>query len=111
RVLHNGVDLTEWHVPRTERAGRTDTRVHAVVATRFAPRKRVLPLLEICAAAAGRLPGGGLHVTIAGAGPQLGAATRLIERHGLQQVVSLPGRLDRAELQDLYGRADVYLAP
>lgn len=111
RVLHNGVDLSEWQVPRTVRADRSDTRVHAVVATRFAHRKRVLPLVEICAAAARRLPGGRLHVTIAGEGPQLAEATRLVERHSLQPVVSLPGRLSRAELQDLYGRADVYLAP
>lgn len=52
RVLHNGVDLTEWQVPRTERGDRSDPRVHAAVATRFAPRKRVLPLLEAVAAAA-----------------------------------------------------------
>ncbi len=111
RVLYNGVDLTEWQVPRTEPAERTDPRVHAVVATRFAPRKRVLPLLQMCADAIRRLPGDDLHVTIAGEGPQLAEALRTIERHGLEHAVHLPGRLSRAGLQELYGRADVYLAP
>ena len=111
RVLHNGVDISEWQVPRTERVERTDPRVHAVVATRFAPRKRVLPLLQICVDALRQLPGDALQVTIAGEGPQLAEAARIIDRHGLQPALSLPGRLTRTELQELYGQADIYLAP
>lgn len=110
-VLNNGVDLTEWQVPRTERAGRADPRVHAVAATRFMPRKRVLPMLQSCATAARRLPTGNLRVTIAGEGPQLAAATRFVERNGLEETVSLPGRLTRDQLRDLYGQADIFLAP
>lgn len=110
-VLNNGVDLTEWQVPRTERTARADTRVHAVAATRFMPRKRVLPMLQSCAAAARQLPTGSLSVTIAGDGPQLGAATRFVQRNGLAETVSFPGRMTREQLQDLYGQADVFLAP
>lgn len=110
-VLNNGVDLSEWQVQRTERADRTDTRVHAVAATRFMPRKRVLPMLQSCATASRQLPADTLRVTIAGEGPQLAAARRLVERHGLDHSVSLPGRMTREQLQDLYGQADVFLAP
>ena len=111
RVLPNGVDLTDWQVPPATRAERTDPRVHAVAATRFMPRKRVLPMLESIAAAARTLPADSLRVTIAGEGPQLPAATRLIERHGLQDMVSLPGRLNQTELLERYRHADIFLAP
>ncbi|WP_147918417.1 glycosyltransferase family 4 protein [Ruania zhangjianzhongii] len=110
-VLNNGVDLTEWQVPRTERTGRADTRVHAVAATRFMPRKRVLPMLHSCAAAVQQLPTDSLRVTIAGDGPQRAAATRFVERSGLDETVLFPGRLTREQLQDLYGQADIFLAP
>jgi glycogen synthase len=111
-VLHNGLDLDAWRVPRTERAERMEgAAVHVVAATRFAPRKRVLPLLEAVRDAAARVPAGSLHTTVAGVGPELEAARRFVEQHGLRDVVSLPGRLSATELQRLYARADVFAAP
>jgi glycogen synthase len=111
-VLHNGLDLDAWRVPRTERAERMEgSAVHVVAATRFAPRKRVLPLLEAVRAAAARVPAGRLHATVAGDGPELEAARRFVAEHGLADVVSLPGRLSATELQRLYARADVFAAP
>src|SRR5690606_16912224 len=107
-VLRNGVDVTEWRRPPLRR---DSTRVHAVSAGRFAPRKRVLPLLEALRHARDLLPDGGLEVTIAGEGPQLGAAEAFLAAHGMTDWVHLPGRLSRTELIDLYRRADVYLAP
>ncbi|MFC8922358.1 glycosyltransferase family 4 protein [Cellulosimicrobium sp. NPDC057127] len=111
-VLHNGLDLDAWRVPRTERADRMEvSAVHVVAATRFAPRKRVLPLLEVLRDAAGRVPAGALHATVAGDGPELAAAHRFVAEHGLRDVVSLPGRLTATELKRLYARADVFAAP
>src|SRR5690606_20498480 len=46
-VLGNGIDVDAWRLPRTERGDRAEGHeVHVVSATRFAPRKRVLPMLE-----------------------------------------------------------------
>ena len=56
-VLPNGLDLDAWRVPRTERGARPEgSAVHVVAAARFAPRKRMLPLLAAIADAASRLP-------------------------------------------------------
>jgi glycogen(starch) synthase len=111
-VLHNGLDLDAWRVPRTERADRMEgAAVHVVTATRFAPRKRVLPLLEVVRDAVARLPEGALHATVAGDGPELDTARRFIREHDLGGVVSLPGRLDATGLKRLYARADVFAAP
>ncbi len=109
-VLRNGVDVGEWlgePLPR-ERPG-----VHAVYAARFAPRKRVLPLLESLRRTRELLgpDGDGLYVTIAGEGEELGKARAFLDAHAMTDWVSLPGRLGRTELKELYRRADVYLAP
>ncbi len=110
-VLGNGIDVEAWRLPRTERHERAEGKeVHVVSATRFAPRKRVLPLVEAVAAAVRRAPGG-LVATIGGDGPQLDDARRLVREKGLADVVRLVGRLTPAELQRLYTRADVFVAP
>lgn len=109
-VLRNGVDVGEWlgaPLPR-EREG-----VHAVYAARFAPRKRVLPLLEALRQTRELLGerAGELYVTIAGEGEELGKARAFLEANEMTGWVSLPGRLSREQLKELYRRADVYLAP
>jgi len=109
-VLRNGVDVGEWlgdPLPR-ERTG-----VHAVYAARFAPRKRVLPLLEALRRTRELLgpEAEALYVTIAGEGEELGKARAFLATHGMTDWVALPGRLSRDELKTLYRRADVYLAP
>lgn len=111
-ILPNGLDLDAWRVPRTERAARPEgSAVHVVSAARFAPRKRMLPLLTAAADAASRLPAGALFVTLAGDGPERATARRFVAEHGLRDVVSLPGRLTGTELKRLYARADVFAAP
>jgi glycogen synthase len=110
-VLGNGIDTDAWRLPRTERGERAEGReVHVVSATRFAPRKRVLPMVEAIAAAAERAPGR-VVATIGGDGPQLGDARRLVRERGLSDVVRLVGRLSPTELKRLYMRADVFVAP
>jgi glycogen(starch) synthase len=111
-ILPNGLDLDAWRVPRTERAARPEgSAVHVVSAARFAPRKRMLPLLTAVADAASRLPEDALFVTLAGDGPERAAARRFVQERGLRDVVSLPGRLTGTELKRLYARADVFAAP
>jgi glycosyltransferase involved in cell wall biosynthesis len=111
-ILPNGLDLDAWRVPRTERGARPEgSAVHLVAAARFAPRKRMLPLLAAVADVVPRLPDGALFVTLAGDGPERAAALRFVAQHGLRDVVSLPGRLTSTELKRLYARADVFVAP
>ncbi|MFD6176322.1 MULTISPECIES: glycosyltransferase family 4 protein [unclassified Isoptericola] len=110
-VLGNGIDVDAWRLPRVERGERAEGReVHVVSATRFAPRKRVLPMLEAIAAAHDRAPGR-LVATIGGDGPQLAEARRWVRERGLADVVRLVGRLTPTELKRLYIRADVFVAP
>jgi glycosyltransferase involved in cell wall biosynthesis len=110
-VLGNGIDVDAWRLPRTERGERAEGKqVHVVAATRFAPRKRVLPMLEAIADAARRVPGG-LVATIGGDGPQLAQARRFVQDQDLPDVFRLVGRLTPVELQRLYMRADVFVAP
>ena len=111
-VLHNGLDLDAWRVPRTERADRRDGPARpGPAAPAVAPRKRGLPVRAGARDAVARLPEGALHVTLAGDGPELADARRFVTEHGLGSVVSLPGRLDATGLQRLYARADVFAAP
>jgi glycosyltransferase involved in cell wall biosynthesis len=111
-ILPNGLNLDAWRVPRTERDARPEgPAVHVVAAARFAPRKRMLPLLAAVADAASRLPDDALFVTLAGDGPERPAALRFVAEHGLHDIVSLPGRLTATELKRLYARADVFAAP
>ncbi|MFE6969263.1 glycosyltransferase family 4 protein [Isoptericola sp. NPDC057653] len=110
-VLGNGIDVEAWRLPRVERGERAEGHeVHVVSATRFAPRKRVLPMLEAIAVAHDRAPGR-LVATIGGDGPQLAEARRWVRERGLADVVRLVGRLTPTELKRLYVRADVFVAP
>lgn len=105
-ILRNGVDVDEWRLAPGEHAA-----LHAVVATRFSPRKRVLPLLEVLRDARAQVPPEvPLRVTIAGEGEELDRARRFLRDNDMGWV-ALPGRLGRDELKELYRRADVYLAP
>ncbi|MEK8225565.1 glycosyltransferase family 4 protein [Oerskovia sp. M15] len=110
-ILHNGLDLDEWAVPRVERDARAgSTAVHLVAATRFAPRKRVLPMLESIRSAAARLPRDAVFATIAGRDP---SSTRpgASSPSTISRECQPPGRLGPDELKRLYSRADVFLAP
>ncbi|MBL0884693.1 glycosyltransferase family 4 protein [Myceligenerans indicum] len=132
-VLPNGLDLARWQAgrrPRDTPLGDTRTaELQVVSAARFAPRKRMLPLLAAVARAHAELssgrprvrtsdgPGtpadGGarLRVTLAGDGAELPRARRFVVEHGLSGVVSLPGALDADRLRALHAGADVFVAP
>ncbi|MBE1874359.1 glycosyltransferase family 4 protein [Myceligenerans pegani] len=112
-VLPNGLDLAEWRV-----ADFRSDRLHVASAARFAPRKRMLPLLSAIARAHDELSAGArgaghdrLRVTLAGDGAELGRARRFVVERGLSGVVSLPGALDADGLRALYADAHVFAAP
>lgn len=107
RVVGNGSDVEAWRVAPVPHAG-----VHVVSATRFAPRKRVFPLLRMLLAAHRELgPHSGLRATIAGSGPELARSRAWVADHGMADWVTLPGRLSADELRAVYAAADIYLAP
>lgn len=108
-VLRNGVDVDEWRQAAVPRAGGP---VHVVSAGRFAPRKRMMPLLAVLESAARILgPQTPLRVTVPGEGPELAAAREFVAERGIEDRLHLPGRLSREELVALYREADVYVAP
>lgn len=116
-VVPNGLDLAEWaphHAPEpvADDAGRGDAGPLRLVATmRLAPRKRAVPLIDAVAAAAAALPAGALSLELIGSGPALAQVRQRVERHGLESVVRLRGRLDRAGVRAAYEQANVFLAP
>lgn len=110
-VVPNGIDLSTW-APASGVPARDDTRPLRLVATmRLAPRKRAVPLVDLVAAAARRLPEGTLHLTLVGDGPVRDAVRGRVEAAGLEGVVDLRGRLPRSEVRALYDDADLFLAP
>lgn len=109
-VLPNGVDVSAWRgtpIPHEE--------VRAVYAARFAPRKRIEPLIQIAHKVSQQLKNseynGQFQLVMAGDGPGREGADRLVQELGLTDVVSLTGRLTAEQLQELYRRSDVFVSP
>jgi glycosyltransferase involved in cell wall biosynthesis len=105
-VLHNGIDAEPWRRPR-----RADHPLTVVSTMRLTQRKRPAALVRILQDIRDRLPAEvPVRAVMVGAGPQAAAISRAIRRRGMDWV-ELPGRLTRYEIQQLYAKADVYLAP
>jgi glycosyltransferase involved in cell wall biosynthesis len=108
-VLPNGIDPEEWRV--LPQARQTDD-VRVVAVMRLAPRKRPLPLMRMLREVRSLLPAGmRLHARVIGDGPLLPAMHRFRHRHRMTGWVDLPGRLSHRAIRDLYGRADLFVAP
>ena len=124
-VLPNGIDVARWRAgagggagagvgtddvgPATAEAAAPDSgRVPILSALRFAPRKRVRPLLgmlrQVEAVAPGRVA-----ATAYGDGPLLGLARALTR--GQRDWLDLPGRVPRGRLVTAYAGDGIYLAP
>jgi glycosyltransferase involved in cell wall biosynthesis len=111
-VVPNGLDPQDWAMQPAER----DPAVVEVVGTmRLSVRKRPLPMLAMVLAAQRRLAARGsavtLRLTVFGDGKLMPRMRRYVRRHGMTDTVRLAGRVDRAELTEVYRRADVFLAP
>lgn len=108
RVLPNGVDPGMW---RQSAVGERD-ELTVVSVMRLAARKRPMALLEVLHEVH-RQVGGTVpwRAVLAGSGPQQAAMERTVRRRGLQDVVSLVGRLDRPDVSSLLSAADLYVAP
>jgi glycosyltransferase involved in cell wall biosynthesis len=105
-VLHNGIDPSAWEV-----AHRPTGRFDILAVGRLAPRKRPLVLVDALAAFASRAPDLAWSATLVGDGPQRGQVAQAIRAAGLEERVHLTGALSRAEIRELLGRADAFVAP
>jgi glycosyltransferase involved in cell wall biosynthesis len=111
-VLPNGIDVARW-APRPDAPARpSGDGVRLVSAMRLAGRKRPQHLLHVVRRVR-ELTGDAVPVQleVLGEGPQRGRLERYVARHGLEGVVSLPGRVSREELPRRYAAADIYVAP
>ena len=111
-VVPNGLDPQDWAVQPADH----DPGVVEVVSTmRLSVRKRPLPMLAMVRAAQRRLGAADspvtLRLTVFGDGKLMPRMRRYVRRHGMTGTVRLAGRVDRAELTEIYRRADIFLAP
>lgn len=113
-VVPNGIDVATWAPPAGEAVSRASgapqAPLHLVATMRLAPRKRAVPLVDVVAAAAARLPAGALRLTLVGDGPARDAVRARVASTGLGDVVDLRGRLPRDAVRAAYADADVFLA-
>ena len=118
-VLPNGIDVAAWRpVAGALRAcdrtddGTGDVAVRIVTAMRLANRKRPVPMPRVMRRVRELVPSDvRIRLEILGEGPDRGSIERFVAEHGMQDWVSLPGRVPRASLRDRYAAADVYLSP
>lgn len=115
-VLPNGLDLDPWRAAAAGAEPSPAPGVLRVVATqRLAPRKRAVPLVRILGRVhqrVGRDQDGAprVHLTIAGEGPAAGSVRAQIAAQGLDEVVSVLGRVPRELLPTLYRAQDVFFS-
>lgn len=107
-VLPNGMDLERW---APSGAPAADGVLHAVATMRLAPRKRGPALIGLLEDVATQLAPGALRVQVIGEGPSRARMERSVRRRGLEDVVTLRGRLDRDAVREAYRDAHVFLAP
>lgn len=109
-VLPNAIDPEFW---RTHPVGLRDPRKVTVASVmRLAPRKRPRHLLQMLNRARAAVDDNvDISATLVGEGPERAGLERYLHRHDMASWVSLPGRLDRAEVRDVFAQADIYIAP
>lgn len=106
-VTPNAIDPTPWQAVQPV----AHDGIHIVGTLRFAPRKRVMSLLQSLRDARRWVsPDIRMTATIAGDGPLMARARNYVITHGLDWI-DLPGRMSREELAALYASADVFVQP
>ncbi|WP_131743209.1 glycosyltransferase family 4 protein, partial [Actinomadura roseirufa] len=108
-VLPNGIDAASWHV---DPLPRVPGEVLVVAVMRLAPRKRPQHLVRMLRRAHAALaPAVRMRAVIVGEGPERRSIERYLRRHAMTGWVSLPGRVDRARIRELFRKADLFVAP
>lgn len=108
-VLPNGIDPSAWSTSATPRDPR---RVDIVSVMRLAPRKRPLHLLRMLRGVRARVTSDvDVRAVLIGEGPERSSLQRYLRSHDMADWVSLPGRLGRPAIRDVFAGSDVYVAP
>lgn len=107
-VTPNGIDPEAW---RTTPIPGSPNVLRAVTVSRLAPRKRILALMDIWAAASKELAARGirLEATLVGDGPLRERAERRARDRGLD--VRFTGRLNPVDIRPVFASADVFVQP
>lgn len=109
-TVPNGMDLARWAPrPGVEPGGTPPLR--CVATMRLAPRKRAGALVGMIEDAMTQLDPGMLRLDLIGDGPGRAALERSVVRRGLQDVVTLRGRLSRDEIATTYREVQAFVAP
>lgn len=108
-VLPNGIDASSWEtLPAPRRPG----IVTIASVMRLSRRKRPLPLLRMLRQLRALVPDSiELEAVIIGDGPLRATMLDYLRTHDMESWVSLPGRLEREDIRQIFSRSDLYVAP
>lgn len=109
-VVPNGIDASAWRIPDTDRSSEPGV-LRLVTVMRLAPRKRLLPLIDIIQQASAVAEGRSIRLTIVGDGPTRVHGERAVKDKGLGEVISFAGRLDREAIKTVFAHADAFIQP
>jgi len=108
-VLPNGIDAEAW---RTVPAPREPNTVTLASVMRLTRRKRPMPLLKMLRRLRSRVsPNIDLRAVIVGDGPLRDTMAGYLRAHDMDGWVSMPGRLDRPAIKQVFRHSDLYVAP
>jgi glycosyltransferase involved in cell wall biosynthesis len=108
-VLPNGIDAEAW---RTVPAPRPPNTVTIASVMRLTRRKRPMPLLKMLRRLRDRVsPNIQLRAVIIGDGPLRDAMASYLRAHDMESWVTMPGRLERPAIKQVFRHSDLYVAP
>jgi glycosyltransferase involved in cell wall biosynthesis len=103
-----GIRSEVLHPPAPQRAYRVDDyEPYLFAVSRFTPLKRMSLIVEALA----QPEAAGIRAVLAGEGESFDQVSRLVRERGLEERVSLPGRLDEAALVDHLARCRAVVFP
>jgi glycosyltransferase involved in cell wall biosynthesis len=108
-VLPNGIDVEAW---RTVPAPRPPNTVTIASVMRLTRRKRPMPLLKMLRRLRDRVsPNIELRAVIIGDGPLRDTMAGYLRAHDMESWVTMPGRLERPAIKQVFRHSDLYVAP
>ncbi|MBL8344496.1 MAG: glycosyltransferase [Rubrivivax sp.] len=105
-IIPNIIDTQRFH-PREPRVA--GTAPHVIVTRNLEPIYDIPTAIRAFATIRKDHPGA--RLTVAGSGPQLGELQSLVADMGLSEMVRFSGRIENAQIGDLYADADLLLNP
>lgn len=118
-VLPNGIDLSRWRPdgndnwspPGDGTEAAKDRPFTVVSVARFAPRKRMRPLVDILEDARAAVPQSiPMRAVLIGDGPDRNRVQRILQRQQMTWVECVGWR-NHDQIRSLYNRADAFIAP